>query len=97
MVKWLNNNPLTLIRTEHSFTLNLSACIDYSKYNRYLLVTELPHQVASPRDHTGAVDGQPGFVPVEVAVGSVEHVEAEDRQNPAGRDGSEHVAVETQQ
>lgn len=43
---------------------------------------EWPHQEKRARDHIGVVDGEPGFVFVEVGVRQVEHVEAEDNYHP---------------
>lgn len=48
------------------------------KSTMIFLATEHPHQVPGPRDHSRVVDGQTGFVLVEVSVGLVEHVEAEE-------------------
>lgn len=47
------------------------------------------------RDHIGVVDGEPGFVFVEVSVRHVEHVEAEDYYNPPGKHGFRYVTVES--
>lgn len=56
---------------------------------------EGPHQDTRPRDHTGVVDGEPGFVFVEVSVRHVEHVEAEDNYNPPDKHGFRYVTVES--
>lgn len=51
------------------------------------------HQETDPRDHLGVVDLQPGLIEVEAGVGHVEHADAEDEPQQAGRDGSEGVAA----
>lgn len=56
---------------------------------------EWPHQGTRARDPIGVVDGEPGFVFVDVSVRHVEHVEAEDNYNPPDKHGSRYVTVES--
>lgn len=67
-------------------------CADSTEQNPK---AEWPHQETCARDHIGVVDGEPGFVFVEVRVRHVEHVEAEDCYNPPGKHGFRDVTVES--